>query len=116
MDAIEKRQSQRINVSIPVSFEQLGPGKNTGRTVTRNISVTGLRMNMPSFFPAGSSFLLKLTFPEVNRVIESIARVVWSQRRPFSDQYQAGLHFAEINPVFKKWLEEYIIVNTALSR
>ncbi|MFA5038766.1 MAG: PilZ domain-containing protein [Candidatus Omnitrophota bacterium] len=116
MEFPEKRQAQRIRVNLPVTFEQLGGERYSGRTVTRDLSVTGLRMNMSSFFPADTSFLLKLNFPEINRVIEGLAKIVWSQRISFSDQYQAGLHFADINPVFKKWLEEYVIVNVALSK
>ena len=116
MDFPEKRQAQRIRVNLPVSFEQLSGERSAGKTVTRDLSLTGLRMNMPSFFPPDTPFVVKLNFPEVNRIIEGLARVVWSQRIAFSDQYQAGLHFSEINPLFKKWLEEYIIINTAFSR
>ncbi|MDD5018862.1 MAG: PilZ domain-containing protein [Candidatus Omnitrophica bacterium] len=116
MDFPEKRQARRIRVNLPVTYEHLGIERHPGKTVTRDISLTGLRMNMPSFFPSDCPFLIKLNFTEVNRIIEGIAKIVWSQRISFSDQYQAGLRFSELNPLFKKWLEEYIIVNEALSR
>lgn len=112
----ERRLAKRIRVNLPVTFQHLGDHKHFGETVTRDISLTGLRMNMSGFFPPQSSFLIKLHFPEVNRIIEAIAKTVWSQRISFSDQYQTGLQFTEINPVFKKWLDEYIVVNEALAR
>ena len=112
----EKRQAKRIRVNLPITYELLGTERLSGKTVSRDLSTTGLRMNMPSFFPTESSFLIKLNFPEVNKIIEGIARVVWSQRITFSDQYQAGLHFSELNPYFKKWLQEYVIINDAMAR
>jgi c-di-GMP-binding flagellar brake protein YcgR len=116
MDFTEKRQAKRIRVNLPVSYELLGEERHPGKTVTRDISLTGLRMNMPSFFPKDSPLLVKMNLTEANRFIEGIARIVWSQRISFSDRYQAGLHFSELNPLFKKWLEEYIIINDALAR
>lgn len=112
----DKRQDKRIRANLPIAYEFLGTERLSGKTVSSDLSTTGLRMNMPSFFPAESSFLVKLNFTEVNKSIEGIAKVVWSQRITFSDRYQAGLHFSELNPFFKKWLREYVTINDALSR
>ncbi|MFB3919547.1 MAG: PilZ domain-containing protein [Candidatus Velamenicoccus archaeovorus] len=116
MNFQEKRQAKRIRVNLPVTYELLGTERLSGKTVSKDLSTTGLRMNMPSFFPSESSFLIKLNFPEVNKIIEGIAKVVWSQRIAFSDHYQAGLHFSELNPYFKKWLQEYVVINDAMAR
>ena len=110
METPDRRQSRRLKVNLPVSFEHLGGMKAIGESSTKDISVNGLRMNMDSFFAANASFQVKLRFPEVNRVLESTARIVWSHRISYSDQYQAGLEFQDLNPVFAKWLEEYILI------
>jgi c-di-GMP-binding flagellar brake protein YcgR len=116
MEISEKRQSKRIKVNLPISYEYLGSQKDFGETVSKDLSVTGLRMNMPSFFPPNSGFLIRLRFPEVQKIVEGIARIVWSHRISFSDQYQTGLQFYEMNPVSKKWLEEYILINETFAK
>ncbi len=116
MDIPEKRLARRLKVNLPVTFQHLGGLKDFGETVAKDISSTGLRMNMDNFFPAHSNFLIKLRFPEVNRVIEGMARIVWSQRVSYCDQYQAGLKFYDLNPVFEKWMDEYIQINETLNK
>jgi c-di-GMP-binding flagellar brake protein YcgR len=116
MEIPEKRRSKRLKTSLPVTFQHVGTSKRYGETVTKDISVTGLRMNIDSFFPPNSNFVIKMRFPEVNKIIEVLARVVWSQTTLHSNQYQAGMEFTEINPIFKKWLEEYILINIALGK
>jgi len=115
MEIPERRDSKRLKVNLPVTFERLGSVKFFGETSTKDISSTGLRMNMEDFCPPNSSFLIKLKFPEVNKVLEAIAKIVWSHRISYSDQYQAGLQFSELNPVFRSWLNEYITVSEKLA-
>lgn len=116
MEIQERRKSRRLKVRLPVTYEQLGGNKRFGETVTKDISSTGLRINMANFFASNNDFLVKLRFPEVNRVVEAIAKIAWSHRISYSDQYQAGLQFSEINPLFKKWLDEYILINETLAK
>jgi c-di-GMP-binding flagellar brake protein YcgR len=115
MEIPEKRLTRRLRVNLPISYQRMGKVKSFGDTVAKDISTTGLRLSVATFFQPQSQVLVKVQFPEVNKTIEAMAHVVWSHRISFSDQYQAGLHFSEINPVFKKWLEEYILINEALS-
>ncbi len=116
MEISEKRQSKRLKINLPISYEYLGRQKDFGETVSKDLSVTGLRMNMTSFFPPNSAFLIRMRFPEVQKIVEGIARTVWSHRISFSDQYQTGLKFHEMSPVSKKWLEEYIQINESLAK
>jgi c-di-GMP-binding flagellar brake protein YcgR len=116
MEIPEKRITRRLRVNLPVSYQFIGGVKNYGETLAKDISMTGLRLSAASFFQPQSNLIVKILFPEVNKVIEAVTHVIWSHRVSFSDQYQAGLKFSEINPVFKKWLEEYILINEALSR
>jgi len=116
MATAEKRQAKRLRVNLPVAYHHLGQDRNFGETVAKDISAMGMRVNADSFLVPGTDLLVKLRFPEVSKIIEAIAQVVWSQRISFSDQYQAGLRFTEINPLFRNWLEEYILINDALSQ
>jgi len=115
METPERRQAKRLRVNLPLVYQHLGKDRDFGETLAKDISVVGMRINAGSFLAPGSDLLVKLRFPEVSKVIEAIAQVVWSQRISFSDHYQAGLRFTEISPVFRKWLEEYILINEAMS-
>jgi hypothetical protein len=115
METPEKRQSKRLKVSLPVTFQSFGPNKYFGETTTRDISGTGLRINTDSFFSPNSNLLVRLRLPEVDKIIEGMTRVIWSHRISYSDKYQAGLQFYEINTLFKNWLEEYILINETLA-
>jgi c-di-GMP-binding flagellar brake protein YcgR len=116
MEIPERRQAKRLRVNLPVAFRHLGDEKQFAETVAKDISLTGLRMNTQSFMQPQTNLLVKLRFPEVNKVIEAIGSVSWSHRVSFSDHYQSGLSFSEINPIFKKWLEEYIVFNEAMPK
>jgi len=116
METPERRQSKRLKVNLPVSFEHLGTPHVFAETMTKDISVSGLRMNVDGFSLPKTNLLVKLRFPEVNRIVEANAQIVWSQRFPHSDQYQAGLQFSELSPVSKRWLEEYILINETLGK
>jgi len=115
METAERRRAKRLRVNLPLAYQHLGQDNDFGETVAKDISTAGMRINADSFQCPGTGFLVKLRFHEVSKVIEAIAEVVWSQRISFSDQYQAGLRFTEISPVFSQWLEEYILINEALS-
>jgi hypothetical protein len=114
METREKRQSVRLKASLPVSLEHLGINHHYEEELTRDISMTGFRVNISSFFPKDANFLIKLRLPEVNKMIEGIAKVVWAQHLARSNQYEAGLQFVELNPIFKNWIEEYVQVNKAM--
>lgn len=116
MEIQEKRQFKRLKANLPVFYEDASGTRDFGETVSKDISTTGLRMNMNTFFAPETSFHIRLRFPEVSKIIEGMAKIVWSHRISFSDQYQAGLQFYELNPICKKWLEEYILINNTLGK
>lgn len=114
METQEKRRSQRIKAGLPISLEHLGITHHYEDEITKDISATGVRVNIDSFFPINSRFLIKMRFPEVNKSIEGLARVAWSGHLNYSNQYEAGLEFVELNPVYRKWIEEYVQINQAM--
>jgi c-di-GMP-binding flagellar brake protein YcgR len=111
MEFQEKRLFKRLKIHLPVTFRALTAQRHSEETTTKDISSTGLRMNLDIFFPPETPFSIKVHFPEINKIIEGMAKIVWCQRISLSEQYQAGLRFYDINPVFKNWLEEYILIN-----
>lgn len=110
----EKRKSARLTIGIPVSYEILGDKKNFGSSLVKDIDISGLRIRSDKFFPANIRLILTLHFPEVKRTARTEARIVWSQRINFSNNYFIGLEFMNLNPLYKRWLEEYIQIHNTL--
>lgn len=109
MEIQERRLSKRLKINLPISFAQLEGEKHFGETLSKDISSAGVRMNTNTSFPVNSNFLVKLRFLDKNVTVEGKAKIVWSNRISFPEQYQAGLEFYEMNPIFKKWIGEYIL-------
>lgn len=107
----ERRESTRLTISLPVSYELLGERKIFGSSLAKDIDNNGLKIRLDQFFPAKTKFLIKLYFPEVKKIAFGEAGIVWSQRINYSNKYLSGLQFLNINPVFKRWIEEYITIH-----
>jgi c-di-GMP-binding flagellar brake protein YcgR len=72
-------------------------------------------MKLDFFAPPSTHFSLKIRIPEVQRIVETQARVAWAAPLAHSDKYQVGFEFFEMSPIFRKWIEEYILVNETLN-
>lgn len=112
----EKRKSSRLTISLPVSYEFLGDKKNFGSSLTKDLDENGLKIKSDNFFPANTKLIITLYFPEVKRIIRTEARTAWSQRLNYSNKYVAGLIFLNINPIYKRWLQEYILINKTFKK
>lgn len=100
--AEERRLAKRITFKEPVRYELLDPGHFAG-TVAYDISESGLRLRLPEFLPLGTEVVLNIALrPGQN--VDCRGRIVWVSQIPYSDQYQAGVTFAdpEIIPEEKK--------------
>jgi|GEM_PF-831398 len=104
----ERRQSERLKVNLPVSFEQFYGLRTKGESLTRDISTSGLRMNVDGYFAPHTQFSFKLDLPEIRKKLNGIVQIVWSQRISYSDRYQIGLQFCGMLPEEKFFLEDYL--------
>ena len=77
--------------------------------LTNDLSLTGTRVNSDRFFPQGVNLNLELNI--LSRVINPVGRVVWSRSQPYSNRYQMGIEFIEINTRDKNYLSDYISVH-----
>lgn len=104
----ERRQDERLKVNLPVSFEQFHGLKTKGESLTRDISTSGLRINVDGYFAPHTQFSFKLDLPEIKKSLSGIVQIIWSQRISYSDRYQIGLQFCGMLPEEKKSLDDYI--------
>lgn len=108
INASERRQSERLKVNLAVSFEQFHGLKTKGESLTRDISTSGLRMNVDGYFTPHTQLSFKLDLPEIKKRLSGIVQIIWSQRISYSDRYQIGLQFFDMLPEEKRSIEDYI--------
>ncbi|MFH1690956.1 MAG: PilZ domain-containing protein [Candidatus Omnitrophota bacterium] len=107
----EKRRCTRLTISIPVSYEILGDRKIFGSCLAKDIDNNGLKIRIDKFFPANTKLAIKLYFPEVKKIAQGEARITWAQPINYSNKYHLGVEFINFNPIYKKWIEEYIMIH-----
>ncbi|MFQ5681522.1 MAG: PilZ domain-containing protein [Candidatus Omnitrophota bacterium] len=108
MDRIsEQRIFPRFHYSIPIKY---CPKNNTASiyTVTRDISVGGLKILTHSFLPRGTNVSVEVKVPSSSGVVNALASVVWSNRISHSEQYLSGLRFSEIEDRDKKNISDLV--------
>ncbi len=107
----EKRRSTRLTISLPVSYEILGDMKSFGSCLAKDIDCNGLKIRTDRFFPANTRLAIKLYFPEVSKIIQGEAKITWAQYINYSNKCFIGIEFLNFNPVYKRWIEEYIMIH-----
>lgn len=111
-NSAEQRRFPRFHYSIPIKYKQPDkPGPTY--TVTRDISVGGMRLLTNSFIPRHTKLGLEVEVPPKN-VVNAEATVVWSNRINHSDQYLSGVKFSDLNENDKRNISD--LVSYALSK
>jgi len=102
----ERRSVPRVNISFPVECEVLPERRRVFYTVTKDLSIGGAKILSEDFFSKGS--VLRINLNMVNEVIAAKTKVVWCNKQPYSERYQIGLYFLEINKRGKDKLKTLI--------
>jgi len=87
----ERREYKRYKIQSPVRFKANEPNK-IGAGVSIDLSEGGIRLNINEFLPVKTELLLQIQL-ELSKFIECTGKVVWVEKFPFSDRYQAGVQF-----------------------
>ena len=89
----ERRRFPRFPFREPIQY-QLKNSHRFGGCLAGDISEGGIRVNFNDFIPLDTHIIVQV-FLTMGRMVECIGRVVWVQKLPFSDRYQAGLEFID---------------------
>jgi len=103
----EQRQSLRVSLYSPLRF-QIKSSRKFGSTVSRDISLGGIRFLTDNFVPVGTSMILEVNLGDTPNIVNAIADVVWTQKLPHTDRYQMGLRFSEIGEPYHQEISDYI--------
>ncbi len=89
----ERRRFPRLSFREPVQYE-LKDSHRFGGCLAGDLSEGGIRINFNDFIPLKTKMVVQV-FLAMGRMVECTGHVVWVQKFPFSDRYQAGLEFAD---------------------
>ncbi|OGX08873.1 MAG: hypothetical protein A2Y03_10845 [Omnitrophica WOR_2 bacterium GWF2_38_59] len=87
----EKRSFQRVACRNVVKFK-IKDSLESGGCLARDISDGGIKINLNEFVPLHSEVNLEVQLA-TQRIVDCVARIVWIEKMPFMDRYQAGLEF-----------------------
>ena len=111
MNGEERRISKRFSLREPVQFQFLEAGPFTGG-MSQDISETGIKIRLNDFLPLGTALTLHIQVT-AQKSIECTGRVVWVQKLPHMENYQAGVHFVGIDSSsnLKQTIPQYFLSN-----
>lgn len=87
----ERRNFKRFRLAQPVQC-RLNDLESEHGSLSCDISEGGIRLNIAQFLPLNAEIPLQIKL-DAERIFECRGRVMWIQRIPFSERYQAGLEF-----------------------
>ena len=91
--AADKRKYRRFRVKEPVQFQVKDQQELCG-SLSNDISKGGIQLTLFKFVPVNASLSLQVQlFPQHN--IECQGRVVWVERKQYSDIYNVGIEFTQ---------------------
>ena len=98
MNSDEKRQTKRFSLREPVQYQLEETGPYSG-AMARDISETGLKMRVNQFIPLGTELILHIQL-STQKTIDCMGRVVWVQKIPHMENYQAGVQLTDSDGQF----------------
>jgi c-di-GMP-binding flagellar brake protein YcgR len=99
-----KRQYARLNRDVGVLSNEI-PGY---KTVTRDISLGGAKIEVSNPIPKGKIIDIKLEL-ETGKTVALKAEVVWIKEVEYLKKYELGLKFLYDNPTQQQQIEKYIL-------
>ena len=106
MGSLEQRRFPRFNYSIPIKYRPQTQPAST-YTVTRDLSVGGLKLLTNNFIPRGTEVQLEVEFPHLD-LINTQGTVVWSNRINHSEQYLSGIRFTALDETNRKNISDLV--------
>lgn len=103
----ERRRDPRLHSHLPIRVHPTGSPRYLD-TLTKDLSAGGARVVTDLFFPTASELIVELPLYRHAAPMHSRARVMWTQRIRYSDQYQVGLEFVELAPEHRRDLTTYV--------
>ncbi|MFO8053372.1 MAG: PilZ domain-containing protein [Candidatus Omnitrophota bacterium] len=101
----DKRRYFRHKLAFPAEYQQMS-SLQYSHTVTKDLSLGGVKIIGENFISKGKMLKLKLNLPK--RVFNFKTRVAWCNRERFSDRYCLGCEFVETPQFYKSQYRQFL--------
>jgi len=106
---MEKRETQRIEVSVPLQYKELhGNTYLTRGTLTKNLSEGGVRFVADRFIGLACHLMLEMQLPSMTKSIKAISKPAWVKKSRFGSDYEIGGQFLALTSEDTALLSDYI--------
>ena len=103
----ERRKSPRIRAYLPVRLHRPDVHQAV-ETLTKDISLDGVRYVSPMLCPVSTELKLELVLPTGREQIETRVKTAWFRTMPESEQFESGVSFVELSIENQRRLSAYI--------
>lgn len=107
MSGQERRNAPRFRAYRPVRLQKPN-SPQVVETLTKNLSLGGIRCLSASIFPVSSDVSMDLMLSAGEASLSMKGRAVWVRTIPYSDQFELGISFGSIPPDGKRRLSAYL--------
>ena len=95
---MEKRKHPRLDLRIPMRYRKIQTNiEELKGSLIKNISVGGMMINAYEFLPLNSRLVMEIPLVSGTKSVEGTCRVAWIKKAGFSEQYDIGVEFANLN-------------------
>ncbi|MBI4356038.1 MAG: PilZ domain-containing protein [Candidatus Omnitrophica bacterium] len=103
----ERRRHPRLFSHLPLRYHHKGTSQYAD-TLTKDVSVSGVRFISHEFFPTASEFLVEVPLFRASHPLQTLGRVAWSQKIAHSDLYEIGMEFTQLPDEHRKLLNAFL--------
>ncbi len=95
---LEKRKHPRLDLRIPMRYRKIQTNiEELKGSLIKNISEGGMMINAYEFLPLNSRLTMEIPLVSGTKSVEGTCRVAWIKKAGFSEQYDVGVEFANLN-------------------
>ena len=106
---LERRKSERVNLSTIVEYEKIDNGKAPGKFGAKNISVGGICLIVDESIKTGDKLSLKVKLTE-KKTIHVKGKVIRIEGRE-DKKYEASIEFFEISDQGIEDIKNYVFLS-----
>jgi c-di-GMP-binding flagellar brake protein YcgR len=114
--AKERRREQRIAQENKLTFELMSDinsesYKGICHALTKDLSLSGMRLTSSTFLPVNSPLKINLSLPETQKLVKLFGVTRWVKTIYEDERYDCGLEFTDIAPESSMALIEHLFAN-----
>ena len=114
-DIAEKRKYPRLNSRIPMRYRKIETSTQEFQgSLMKDISEGGTRMTISEFLPLNSKLAMEIPLMPGRRPVKGVSRVAWVAKAGFSERYDVGVEFVELDQEDSMQIAKFIL-NKALT-